>query len=225
MKTKDFALQVKDLSEDGTFEGYASTFGGAPDSYGDVIAAGAFADTLVRHRREGTMPMMFFGHNASELPIGDWMEMAEDGKGLWAKGKLDIEDPVSIRVHRAIKQKRVRGLSIGYHIPAGGSRQDEKRPGVTILEKVDLVEVSIVNMPANKRSLVDTVKEALSGGNLPSLPDFERFLREAGFSKTQAAAIASRGLSHLLRSESEGEDRAKALAELRAAASAFLKSS
>lgn len=44
MQTKDFALSVKGTEEDGTFEGYASTFGGAPDSYGDVIAPGAFAE-------------------------------------------------------------------------------------------------------------------------------------------------------------------------------------
>lgn len=216
MKTKDFALHVKDVSEEGIFEGYASTFGGSPDSYGDVVAAGAFADSLVTHRREGTMPMMFFGHNAHELPIGDWVDMAEDGKGLWAKGKIDLEDPVGKRVHRALAQKRVRGLSIGYRIPAGGASPDEKRPGVTLLEKIDLIEVSVVNMPANRRARVETVKSILEEGALPSLPEFEDFLREAGFSKTQSTAIANRGLSHLLRSESESDQANDAVALLHA---------
>src|SRR3546814_4559169 len=32
MLKKDFGLSVKDVSDEGTFEGYASTFGGSPDS-------------------------------------------------------------------------------------------------------------------------------------------------------------------------------------------------
>src|SRR3546814_3532751 len=43
MLKKDFGLSVKDVSDEGTFEGYASTFGGSPDSYGDVVLPGAFA--------------------------------------------------------------------------------------------------------------------------------------------------------------------------------------
>ncbi len=233
MLKMDFGLSVKDVSGEGTFEGYASTFGGSPDSYGDIVAPGAFADSLVKHRREGTMPMMFFGHNYSELPIGDWLEMAEDGKGLWAKGQLDLEDPVSARVHRALKQKRVRGLSIGYSIAPGGARRDEKRPGVTILEKLDLTEVSVVNRPANRRSLVDVVKSGvftpdevrglegiaplrkqnsmdefarrLRDGDPMPIKDFEDILREAGVPKSMAVAIASHGYAKAIRSESEGE--------------------
>lgn len=203
MKTKDFALDVKAVSDEGTFEGYGSTFNGSPDSYGDIILPGAFAESLVKHKREGTMPLLLWGHQSNELPIGNWTDMAEDGKGLWGKGQIDLDDPVGQRVHKALKRKSVRGLSIGYETIT--SKSDPKRPGVRLLEKLEVWEVSVVNFPANRRSLVDTVKSNLSDGSLPTLPDFEKFLREAGFSKTQAAAIASRGLSHLLRSESEGE--------------------
>src|SRR3546814_6119409 len=98
MLKKDFGLSVKDVSDEGTFEGYASTFGGSPDSYGDVVLPGAFAESLVRHKREGTMPLLLWGHNASELPIGNWVDMAEDGKGLWGKAQIDLDDPVGQRV-------------------------------------------------------------------------------------------------------------------------------
>lgn len=199
MQTKDFGLSIKDVSEEGTFEGYGSTFGGSPDSYGDIVMPGAFADTLVKHKREGTMPLLLWGHQHSELPIGNWVDMAEDGKGLWGKGQIDLEDPVGQRVHKALKRRSVRGLSIGYETI--GKSVDPKKPGVTLLEKLDLWEVSVVNFPANRRSLVNAVKANLSDGRLPTLPEFEDLLREAGFSKTQATAIASKGLSHLLRGE------------------------
>lgn len=207
MQKKDFGLSVKDVSDEGTFEGYGSTFGGAPDSYGDIVMPGAFAESLVRHKREGTMPLLLWGHQASELPIGNWTDMAEDGKGLWGKGQIDLEDPVGQRVHKALKRKSVRGLSIGFETVE--KRADPKRPGVTLLEKLDLWEVSVVNFPANRRALVSGVKAIVEGGNLPSLPEFEEFLREAGgFSKTQATAIAGKGLSHLLRGEPGSESEA-----------------
>lgn len=200
---KDFGLEVKDVSDAGVFEGYGSMFGGAPDSYGDIVMPGAFADSLAKHRREGTMPLLLWGHNTSELPIGNWMDMAEDGKGLWVKGELDLGDPVGARVHKALKRKSVRGLSIGYMTIEKST--DPKRPGVTLLEKLDLWEISVVNFPANRRSLVTGVKAAIERGDLPTLPQFEDFLREAGFSKSQAAAIAGKGLAPLLRGEPGSE--------------------
>lgn len=213
---KDFSFEVKELTGEGGFEGYASTFGGSPDSYGDIITAGAFAESLVKHRREGTMPMMFFGHqSSSELPIGDWLDMSEDGKGLWAKGQLALDDPLGARVHLALKNKRVRGLSIGYETRK--SRPDDKRPGVTHLDEIHLWEVSVVNFPANRRSRIETVKsermedfaKRLRDGEPPPIKEFEDILREAGIPKSMATQIASVGYAKAIRSESEGSKSAK----------------
>lgn len=221
MLRKDFGLEIKSADSAGVIEGYGSTFGGEPDSYGDIIVQGAFAESLAKHRAEGTMPLMLWGHNAHELPIGDWTEMEEDSKGLFVKGKLDLDDPVGQRVHKALQRKSVRGLSIGYEVVE--KRSDPKRAGVTMLEKVNLWEVSAVNFPANRNSLISAVKNIREGG-LPSLPEFEGFLREAGFSRTEATAIAGNGLSQLLRSESGGDepngDDIEAMSFLEALASA-----
>jgi len=204
---KDFSFQLKAVDEAGVIEGYASVFGGAPDLYGDVIAPGAFADSLTAHRRAGTMPLMLWGHDGSSPPIGNWVDVAEDGKGLWAKGEIDLEDSMGARVHRALKRKAMKGLSIGYETKT--SEADPKRPGVRILTGVDLWEISPVNFPAQPRAAVDNVKSFTANGALPSLPEFENYLREAGFSKSQATAIAGKGLAHLIRSESgEGDQRA-----------------
>src|SRR3546814_12928180 len=71
---------------------------------------------------------------------------------------------------------------------------------------------------SNRRSLVTGVKASLQDGNLPSLSEFEDFLREAGFSKTQASAIAGKGLSHLLRGEPGNAQDADFWSALRAEA-------
>src|SRR5690554_514968 len=80
MKTKDFSLHVKDVSDEGTFTGYGSIFGNV-DAYGEKVMPGAFANSLAKHRQKGTSPLMFWQHNPSE-PIGVWSDLAEDGKGL-----------------------------------------------------------------------------------------------------------------------------------------------
>jgi len=203
-----FEIKAVDDGEAGTIEGYASTFGGAPDLVGDIIAPGAFADSLSKHRREGTFPLMLWGHNSSEPPIGNWRDMAEDGKGLWVKGDIDLDDPLGARVHRALKRKAMKGLSIGYETK--DFETDDKRPGVRILTKVDLWEVSPVPFPAQVRAAVDTVKSYTASGSLPTLRQFEETLRELGFSNNQAVAIASKGLACLIQRESGEDDNRRA---------------
>ena len=83
-------LDIKALKDTGEFEGYGSTFGGEPDSYGDVIAPGAYSDSLAVHRAKGTMPKLFWQHNADE-PIGKWVGAAEDERGLLMRGKLNMD--------------------------------------------------------------------------------------------------------------------------------------
>lgn len=197
MLTKDFGLTVKAVSDEGTFEGYASMFGGPPDSYGDVVMPGAFATSLARHKREGTMPSLLWGHNHNELPIGVWEDMAEDGKGLWAKGRIDTADAVGGRVHAALKAKSVRGLSIGYRTVS--EERDPKNLRINQLHELDLWEVSVVNFPANRRSLINAVKSGFSVDVPPTVREFQEALRELGFSKALAADVAKSAEPHLRR--------------------------
>ncbi|WP_264755293.1 HK97 family phage prohead protease [Klebsiella michiganensis] len=97
------------------------------------------------------------------------------------------------------------------------SNYDEKTR-IRTLTKLDLVEISIVTVPAND-ARIDVIKSKLSHGDLPSLPEFEKFLREAGFSKSQSAAVASRGLSYLLDRSESGAKTAKPKRLLRRCAS------
>ena len=71
-------------------------------------------------------------------------------------------------------------------------------------------------MPMNTEAKVTAVKTVTDGQILPSLPDFENFLREAGFSKSQATAIAGKGLKSLLRRESGSETSTDFLSALAA---------
>lgn len=202
MQHKSFGLEIKATDAQGVIEGYGSTFDDEPDSYGDVIVKGAFAASIAAHRKAGTMPLMLWHHETYSPPIGSWTDMMEDEKGLWLKGELDLEDEMGRRIHRALLKKQMRGLSIGYEVIE--SKEDPKRRNVRLLEKLDLWEISPVNFPANRHASVTDVKQIREGG-LPSLPQFEGFLREAGFSKSEATAIAGKGLAPLLRGEPGSE--------------------
>lgn len=200
----DFVLDTKELGTPGEFEGYASTFGNV-DQGGDMVEPGAFIESVVKAKNERRSIPMLWQHNQHE-PIGVWTDIAEDTKGLYVKGRLLVDDdPLARRAYAHLKAKSIGGMSIGYRIPPGGIVEDEKRRGVSRLKTVDLREISLVTMPMNIEARVTGVKSILEAGRMPTLPEFEKFLREAGFSKTQSTAIASRGLSHLLRSESEGD--------------------
>ncbi|NDW34604.1 HK97 family phage prohead protease [Salipiger sp. PrR007] len=108
-------LEIKALKETGEFEGYGSTFGGEPDSYGDVVAKGAFLENLADHRAKGTMPKMFWQHDASR-PIGKWLEAEEDDHGLLMVGKLNMGVQQAKEAYALLKEGDIDGLSIGYRI-------------------------------------------------------------------------------------------------------------
>jgi uncharacterized protein len=238
-KTLDYALEIKAApDEEGTFEGYASPFGGPPDTYGDVVEAGAFGESLAKHRRSGTMPLMLWQHDSYE-PIGVWEEFAEDGRGLWGKGKLLRGVQKADEAYIRIKAKAVRGLSIGFRMIE--AEPIDQGGGGMRLKKLDLVEVSIVSFPAAQRARIGTVKEARNhdytetqkhgftddlGGRFsewarrvrdsehPPIKEFEALLRDAGVPRSMAVAIASVGFAKAVRSESEGGEATATTAAL-----------
>lgn len=217
MKTKDFALHVKDVSEDGTFEGYGSVFGNV-DSYGEKVMPGAFVESLARHKREGSNVLMLWNHDSRE-PIGVWEDLAEDAKGLWGKGRFLLEIQRAREVHTLAKNKAIGGLSIGYREVAA-----EPENGVRLLKKLDLYEISPVTFPANRRARIESVKSErmdefarrLRDGDPMPIKEFEDILREAGVPKSMAVAIASHGYAKAIRSESEGDQANDAAEFLRA---------
>lgn len=200
MEHKTFPLEVKEVAKSGEFSGYLSVFNNI-DSYREAVMPGAFAETLADWGSKGRLPPILWQHRSGE-PIGPFTTMREDSKGLYVEGLLLVDDLQRAKeAHALMTHKVVSGMSIGFETIG---EEIDKQNRIRKLTKVKLWEGSIVTFPANEAAQIEAVKSLLIGGELPDLPTFERFLREAGFSKSQATAVAGRGLSHLLRSESEG---------------------
>ena len=202
LKHRQVAFKTDTVSDDGTFKGYASVFGNV-DSYGEIVEAGAFSESLKSMRKnDGPLPVLW--QHDSTQPIGGDELVSEDETGLKADGFLLIDTiPMAKQAHALLKRRVVKGLSIGYYVEKDSYNE---KTGVRTLHKLALKEYSIVTFPANTLANVESVKHAVRDGHLPTLSEFESFLCEAGFSRTQAKAVAGYGLRKLLdRCEADGK--------------------
>jgi len=199
LKLHDFEMSIKALTDDGKFTGYGSVFG-VVDSYNEVVAPGAFTESLKERASKGRKLPVLWQHRSSE-PIGYYEDVSEDERGLYLAGILLKSDVrLAGEAFALMKAGVVTGLSIGYWVRE--SSYDEKT-GIRTLTRLDLEEVSLVTFPANDEARVDAVKFKLAHGGAPTIREFEGSLRDLGFSKTAAAAIARDGFKEWLRRESE----------------------
>ncbi len=202
-KALSVCLEMKDVTEAGEFEGYGSVFG-VLDKGGDIVMPGAFKESLSQHERNKTFPAMLMSHDP-RTPIGEWLEIYEDGRGLYCKGQLWLgdkdapADECALRAYRAMKSKSGMGLSIGYRTL---TEEIDRTGGARRLMKVDLWEVSPTMFPMNPDARVSSAKSAES---IVTIRDFEDFLRDVGgYSHAAAKAIASHGFKELPNPREEG---------------------
>jgi len=125
-QTRSFALNLASVGDDGMIEGYGSVFG-VRDSYSDIVAPGAFKASLAAHKAAGTMPALLWQHDASE-PIGVWVEVTEDQRGLRIKGRLAMETARGKEAHTLLKMGALNGLSIGFYYEGVVLRRREGHP-------------------------------------------------------------------------------------------------
>jgi uncharacterized protein len=157
--TREMKLLAGPLSmteTDGIFEGYASLFG-IPDLGKDVVISGAFTDSL-KKRKPGDIRMLW--QHDPGTPIGRWLAIGEDRRGLRVRGKLNLAVERARDIHALMRDGAVDGLSIGFRV----ERARAERPtGLRRLERLDLWEISIVTFPMLPGARVEAVKRMGSG--------------------------------------------------------------
>jgi len=174
-----------------SFEGYGSIFN-TVDSYGDVVAPGAFKRSLKEAKAVGRMPSLLWQHDADD-PCGVWLSMTEDEQGLFVRGKLS-DTSCGRDAYTLLKDGALSGLSIGFSLYPHGYKVDEKT-GIRTLTAIKLWEVSLVTFPANDPARVTDVKTS----TIPSERDFEDMLRrDAGLSRAEAKRVIATCYRRLL---------------------------
>lgn len=136
---RKFAAPLASVDAGGRFCGYASLFG-RMDLSGDVVLPGAFARTL-RHRGNGGVGMLL--EHEPSMPIGSWLLLEEDSRGLWVEGALGGSVEAS-RVGRQMREGGLDGLSIGFRTVTA---QEDRAARLRRLIEIDLWEVSVVRCP------------------------------------------------------------------------------
>lgn len=184
-QTATFPLEIKFLAESGEVEGLASAFGNV-DSYGDVVAPGAFARTLMAHKANGTAPAMLLHHDMKR-PCGRWMELEETPQGLVARGRLATDTADGREAYSLLKAGALTGLSIGF----SGTKSRIGAKGTREIIDLDLMEISFVSVPANPLTRVSSVKAA------PGPREIEHALRSIGLSNRQSKAATAAAIKAL----------------------------
>ena len=145
------AEEIRLVGDAGSFSGYAAIFD-EPNSFGEIIAPGAFKKTIRERSANGGVGL-FWNHN-SDTPIGTWLSLVEDKRGLKVEGQLITEIPDGQKAHVLLRKKAVTGLSIGFR-----ARGDKRGPnGARVLTDIDLLEISLVTLPSASKARITSVR-------------------------------------------------------------------
>ena len=197
-----FPLEVKELTESGTFDGLASVYN-VKDLGQDIVIPGAFKE--FKYTSDGHIRILD-GHN-TRAPIGKG-KLTDTHLGLAIRGQLNLKVSRARDVHELMKDGIISGLSIGFDtLPDGSEMRDD---GTRLLTKLRLWEVSTTCFPMCEPALVSSVKQAQQ---ITNIREYENFLREVGgFSKEQAKILARSYKDLPGRRDADGEaERSKEL--------------
>ncbi|AYN55877.1 capsid maturation protease [Microbacterium phage Coltrane] len=201
-----------DLAE-GEFLAYASTWTREPDSYGDVVAKGAFADSIEEWTKSDSVLPILFGHDLVDpfSNLGYAKSMVEDDHGLLVHAVLDLENPKAKQVYRMLKGRRINQMSFAFDVLEDGivDLGDEKT--ARELRKMKLHEVSVVPFGANSDTEVLAVKaleqslelkagKTISAKNLASL--------EAAYASLGEVIKAAKGEADDTDAEASSDEKA-----------------
>lgn len=196
-------LELKFVGEGMTFSGYASVFGGV-DSYGDTIDPKAYEKTLTDRARPIRMRWNHYGP-----VIGKWLRMTTDNVGLFVEGELTPGHSTAIDTYASLKHGAIDGLSIGYIAKSAIENPD----GTRLLKEIELIEISIVEEPADINATVSNIKSAIEKAN--SIREIEATLRDsAGLSRLEACAVVSRIKSVIQSDFDNDKKQAQEIAQL-----------
>jgi hypothetical protein len=143
---------------------------------------------------------MLWQHDTSKV-IGVYESIAEDDYGLKVKGRLLADVKQGAEALILLRAGAIDSMSIGYRVREAEAEADGR---VRRLTAIDLMEISLVTFPMLPDALVTAVK------GIETERQFERFLRDAGYSKADATAITSLGFKGYLSRRDAAADDGKA---------------
>jgi len=140
------------VSSDGSFSGYAYLH--EVGYANEVITAESLNEWLEwATSSEGKLPKLLWQHDW-EQPIGVWLECGVDDRGLFLKGRLDMNTEKGREAASLISSGAANGLSLGYEIKRDHVGED----GRNVVDSLRIWECSIVTFPALEEAVIDGVE-------------------------------------------------------------------
>jgi len=150
MDTKSFPFELKGLTEEGTFEGYLSTYD--IDECNDQVVPGAFKRTLSAWQKKKSPIPLLWQHDPNQ-PIGYIENAEEDETGLKVKARLLLKLGKAQEAYELLQNKVLHSMSIGYK-----NLKDQSVDGIRKLKEIKLYEGSLVLWPMNVTAMVTSFK-------------------------------------------------------------------
>lgn len=154
---KSFEMKA---AENGSIEGYFSTYEKTPDSYGDIIEPGAFTETIKAREETGHPFPLCFNHDFSAV-IGAVDSVKDTEKGPFIEAHF-LDTQLAQDVRKMLQSGAIYQFSFAYDV-LGARRptEEEEKAGVTnVLTKLEVFEISVVTVPANQNAVATEVKSA-----------------------------------------------------------------
>ena len=203
-KTKNFVL-IKSEDDAGTISGYFSTYDRIPDSYGDVVAPGAFTDTIKAREESGHKFPLCWNHDLNQI-IGQVDSIEDTEKGPLMTASF-FNTPLAQEKREIVKSGVVYQFSFAYDVREAAQVTLEDGTKANELQKLDLFEVSIAPVPANPRAEVTDIK----AGRRNSAKDADELNRIFSLADEIKAAVKGLlGEIDTAEDPEDGEDKAKA---------------
>ena len=149
-------FEIKSSGDAGTISGYFSTYDRIPDSYGDIIAPGAFADTIKAREESGHPFPLCWNHDLDQI-IGKVDKIEDTEKGPLMTASF-FNTPLAQEKREIVKNGVVYQFSFAFDIREDGYVELEDGFKAHELRKLDLFEISVVPIPANQNAVMTDVK-------------------------------------------------------------------
>ena len=204
-KFKEFKVKSEGMQETGTISGYFSTYDRIPDSYGDVIAPGAFTETIKAREESGHPFPLCWNHDLNQI-IGKVDSIEDTKKGPLMTASF-FDTPLAQEKRAIVQSGCVFQFSFAYEVEDAEQVTLEDGTKANELRKLNLYEVSIVPIPANQNAVVTDVKS----GRRNSKSDEDK-LEQAIALNEQANALLREVLGQVEEAEApeNGEDEPEA---------------
>lgn len=101
-------------------------------------------------------PVVLLNHSHTELPIARTVEIGVTSRGLTAVAEFATADihPLGEQVFRALKAGFLNATSVGFRPRNASFANDPARPYGIDFKEVELLEWSVVSVPANSEALI-----------------------------------------------------------------------